>query len=130
MNSDGFTYTLEALIAGAILLSAMGFYFSISPYEPAGTSYNPAVSTINALLWGGSLKEEIYNQNFNFLDSQIEYAQGKNLGFRLYVYNKSSLIYQSPITIPEGKQIYSSGIVLSGNGSFSLRKVRLVVWYK
>jgi len=129
MNSKGFTYTLEALISGAIILSALGFYLSITPPETPDYN-NPSSAALYTLLEEGSLRRDIFNENFGLIESKINSTLGQSYSFKFYVYNKTSLIFQSGGTIPTSKETYSSSIILSGNGTFNPRKVTLVVWYR
>lgn len=125
---EGFIYTLEAVLAALIMLGAASYMFSAGPSPPPQEEQlmaQKAQDVLKALAREGTLSE---GSNWSVMEYKINSTLGRELNFRLRVYNQSGLVYSSSSQL-SSEQVFTGSIIVEGEKT-EPREFVLAVWSK
>lgn len=129
-SAKGFIYTLEVLIAVAIILASLVFIFRSSPAKPEldvsiiKTQGMDALSFLDAK---GSLRKLVFDDNETEIETQLKAYLPKNIGFEVQLCTSPC----SAVNVPVNETVVAVSYYISGyKESYVGKKARLWLWRK
>lgn len=128
--AKGYIYTLEVLIAVAVILVSLVFIFRSSPTKPdldisiIKTQGMDALSFLDAK---GTLRKLVFDDNETEIENQLKSYLPKNIGFEAELCTLSC----SAVNVPVNETVVALNYFVSGyKESFIGKKIKLWLWRK
>lgn len=133
-DNRAFAYTLEAIIAGLLMVGAAAYFFAVYPQVGQDDTQILQQSSRD-ILWSlyreGTLEDSVFNSNWSTLDYKINNALPQTMDYRVSVYNSSERLWNSSKILPSNKKVVGSNLIVPGAAyGESPREIRLSLWFK
>ena len=117
----GFIYTLEAVIAGIIVISLLAV-FSYEPRIQDEGLYLKAYELLEGLDNQGLLRNYTVNEDYTGLDSEVRFFSANH---SVQICDRSGSCVGS---VPAGINVFSGTYIIAGDDSYDPQYVKLYLW--